>query len=78
MTAPASNPADHKTAVEIALLRSEVTRIANVVERVIQDHESRLRNLEQIQLAQGGVLRLIGWLGAPTAAAMLYFVARGA
>ena len=71
MTTPA-----HETAVEIALLRSEVGRIADVVEKVIGDHETRIRNLEGDQLRTNGVLKLIGWLGAPAAAGVVLVLSK--
>ena len=39
------------------------------------DHEHRIRYLEAENLRQSGVLKLVTWLGAPAASAIVLFLA---
>lgn len=67
------------TAVEIALLRSELhttngnmSRIADAVEKALGDHETRLRVVEAANQRTAGVLKLISFIGVvPTAGLVL-------
>lgn len=75
---------DHETARVLGELKTElhstnktIERIAASIERSINDHESRLRQLESEQLKASGVIRLIAWLGAPSFAAILFFLVKG-
>lgn len=79
-----SNPTPHlDLAVEMARLRTElhatntnVSRIADSLERALNDHEQRLRRIEAEQLRAQGVIKLVAWLGAPTAAALVIFLSQ--
>lgn len=80
MTAP-----NDKTAVELAQLRAEmhatnasIARIATALEQTLKDHEDRLRGIERTQLEARGVIKLVSWLGAPTACAVLFLLAKTA
>lgn len=80
MSTPAAYP---DMAIELARLRTElhatntnVSRIADSLERALNDHEGRLRHLEAAQLRTEGVLKLVAWLGAPSAAAIVLFLSQ--
>jgi len=64
-----------QTAERIARIETHLERIAVVLEKTTLDHEQRLRELERQQERTAGVLKLVGWLGAPAASAIVLFLA---
>jgi CO dehydrogenase nickel-insertion accessory protein CooC1 len=66
---------EQQTAERIARIETHLERIAVVLEKTTQDHEARIRALEASDQRNTGVLKLIGWLGAPTTAAVVVFLA---
>lgn len=80
MSTPASYP---DLAIEIARIRTElhaqtqsVASIADSLKVMLNDHESRLRKIETDQQRALGVLKLLGWLGAPATAGIVLFIAQ--
>lgn len=67
---------EQQTAERLARIETNIERIANVLEKTTQDHESRIRELERAQERTAGVLKLVGWLGAPVTAAVVLFIAK--
>lgn len=72
-----------QTAERIARIETNLERLAEsqdrlitVVERVTNSLELRVRNLEQEQHKMQGVLKLVGWLGAPATAGIVLFLAQ--
>lgn len=68
---------DQQTAERLARMETHLERMATVLEKTAQDHEDRLRKLESSVQLVLGVLKLIGWLGAPMAAGLILFLAKG-
>ncbi len=64
-----------QTAERIARIETHLERIATVLEKTTQDHETRIRSLESDNQRTAGVLRLVGWLGAPATAGIILFLA---
>lgn len=67
---------EQQTAERIARIETHLERIAVVIEKTTQDHESRIRDLERQQERTTGVLKLVGWLGAPATAAIVVFLSK--
>lgn len=65
-----------KTAERLARIETNIEQIATVLKELVQDHEARIRELERENARQAGVLKLIGWLGAPATAAVIFFLAK--
>lgn len=66
---------EQQTVERLARIETQIERIADVLEKAVGDHETRIRALEADSLRTAGVLKLIGWLGAPSTAAVIYFLA---
>lgn len=58
----------------LARIETNIQSMAETLKRIADDHEKRLRGLEQNAERVVGVLKVIGWLGAPTFATLLYFL----
>lgn len=69
---------EQQTAERIARIETNLERIAVVLEKTMEDHESRLRTLEHNEQRITGVIKLVAWLGAPTTAALVLFLANKA
>lgn len=67
---------DQQAAERLARIESNIERIALLLEKTSHDHEMRIRELERQVERTTGVLRLIGWLGAPMTAAIVLFMAK--
>jgi hypothetical protein len=68
--------ADTPTTIDrLARIETSIERIAVTLETVTRDHETRLRELEREMLQTRGVMKLLGWLGAPSLAAIVVFLA---
>lgn len=72
-----------QTAERIARIETNLERLAEsqdrlitVVERVTNSLELRVRTLEHNEQRVHGVLKLIGWLGAPATAGIVLFLAQ--
>ena len=64
-----------QTAERIARIETHLERIATVLEKTTQDHETRIRSLEGDNLRTAGVIKLVTWLGAPATAGVIWFLA---
>lgn len=45
------------------------------LKKIADDHETRIRHLEKLVQLVLGVLKLLAWLGAPSTAAVIFFLA---
>lgn len=65
---------------DIQATNHNMERIATTLEKSFQDHETRLRALEQDNFKQKGVLGLVKWVGAGNIfvwlVAILYFTSK--
>lgn len=66
---------EQQQAERLARIETNIERMAKTLEDIARDHEARIRALEADSQRQAGVLKLIGWLGAPGTAAIVYFLA---
>lgn len=73
------------TAVALAQLRAEqhatnatLERIATAIEQTLKEHAGQLRELERALMEARGVVKLVAWLGAPTACAVVFLLAKTA
>lgn len=67
---------EQKTAERLARIESNIEQIGTVLKGLVQDHEMRIRELERESGRIAGVLKLISWLGAPTVAAVAFFLSK--
>lgn len=67
---------EKQTAERLASIETDIKQIGTVLKELVQDHENRIRYLEHENARQAGVLKLIGWLGAPATAAVIFFLAK--
>lgn len=58
----------------LARIETNIQSMAETLKRIADDHEKRIRLLEEIIQRVVGVLKVIGWLGAPTFATILYLL----
>lgn len=70
------NDNEKQTAERLASIETNIKQIGTVLKELVQDHENRLRYLEHENARQAGVLKLISWLGAPTVAAVAFFLSK--
>lgn len=80
-----SSHTETETAVELALLRTELHttnatmgRIATAMEKTLGDHETRIRALEVAKQSTSGALKLISFVGAAPVAGLIYLLANHA
>ena len=59
----------------LARIETSLASMTETLKKIADDHEHRLRYLEAENLRQSGVLKLVAWLGAPGAAAIVFFLA---
>lgn len=67
---------EQQAAERLARIETNIERIANLLEKTSQDHEARIRDLERQQERTMGVMKLVGWLGAPMTAAVVLFLSK--
>ncbi len=66
---------DQPNIERLARIETNIERMAKTLEEIARDHEHRLRALEASEQRNTGVLKLVAWLGAPTTAAVIVFLA---
>jgi hypothetical protein len=66
---------EQQSADRLARIETNIASMAETLKRIADDHEHRIRYLEAENLRQSGVLKLVAWLGAPGAAAVVLFLA---
>lgn len=59
----------------LARIETNIAAMADTLKRIADDHEKRLRTLENNSERMQGVLKLVAWLGAPGTAAVVLFLA---
>lgn len=59
----------------LARIETNIAAMADTLKRIADDHEKRLRYLENNAERMQGVVKLVAWLGAPGTAAVIFFVA---
>ncbi len=74
---------DNQLHTDIAGLRADlqstnrnVERIASALEKTLDDHEGRLRNLEEHVISSRAVIGLVKWLGPVTVAGLIFVLAK--
>ncbi len=66
---------EEKAVDRLARIETNIESMASTLKTIADDHEKRIRTLETGHASQNGVIKLIGWLGAPTTAALIVFLA---
>lgn len=66
---------DQQSIERLVRIETQLERITHVLEKTVDDLEQRVRNLEELVQRLLGVIKLIAWLGAPSMAAVILFLA---
>lgn len=66
---------DQQSIERLVRIETQLERITVVLEKTVDDLQKRVRVLEELVQRLLGVLKLIAWLGAPSTAAVIVFLA---